>query len=92
MSNPAERAADEQQKRDLAKKAGGFMDAFKKAPPFMSVSESLKASGVNYRVMPVMVGDQTEECLVVIMNEMIAGEWRHMTGGIEYDGLRRVDE
>lgn len=71
-----------QQQQEAVKRLSGL---FSKEKPYTPLAKSLKAAGIQPRVMDIMldVNGPEVECLVIPVQELIYKEWKHMTGGIE---------
>lgn len=61
----------------LSRMLGGGSNRLK---PYTAVMKSLEQIGLTPKIMDVMIGDDTKECLVVPMEELIYREWQYMSG------------
>lgn len=85
--NPAEHHVSEEQKEQALaalqkignafKNMGGGTKSGDKHEPIM---KSLDKMGITVHFMPVMVGDEPTDCVVIPVSELIVKEYQYMTG------------
>ena len=82
-ANPAEQSVDvaEQEKamRLIQMLANGGQQQYK------PILKSLKEIGITPVTMPVMLGDEPKDCLVIPVDQLMGAEWKHMSGMDEDD-------
>jgi hypothetical protein len=74
---PATPPVDEAQREQAMK----FMQMLAgKGQEYVPILKSLRQIGIEPKIMPVMIGDEPTDCLVIPQHELMLKEWSRMSG------------
>lgn len=76
--NPAEQHVDAAQRAQAMEFLQKIMGA-KAGGGYTPILKALKQIGITPKTMPVMIGDEPEDCLVIPVSELMSKEWKHMS-------------
>jgi hypothetical protein len=77
MNNPLEEKPPPGQQEAMNRLAGLFKG---KTPAHEPIIKSLEKLGVNPKVMPIMLGDEAIDCLVIPVDLLMMKEYQYMSG------------
>lgn len=82
IPNRAEEAVDRDAREKTQSAVADIAKAFsKREQPYQPIGKALSTIGIQPRVIPLDIGDETMDCLVIPIAELMMKEWVHMGGG-----------
>jgi hypothetical protein len=72
--------SDNDQAQELGRKLGGLFKGGGTNARHKPIVKALEELGIDYKVMPVMIGDEPIDCVVIPAQELLVKEYAAMTG------------